>query len=63
MSTGMVICSICGKEVHQWGDREVSRGWVHCETREPICGSAIYPKARADVKGKACEADGRMPEK
>lgn len=63
MSTGMVICSICQREVHQDGDKSVSNGWRHCEDKSPRCagGSSTYPKWAEDVLGFYCGMDGPLP--
>lgn len=60
MSTGLVICSICKREVHQWGEITVGRGWVHCPDRTPICegAHAIYPRTQGEILGAPCCADG-----
>ena len=65
MSTGLVICSVCGREVHQWGDKREMNGWEHCGASgptTPMCekASAVYSWRRADVVGEACEADGAL---
>jgi len=66
MSSGLVICSACGREVHQTGPREIRNGWRHCRysgEQTPICAgaSADYPRRNEDVKGWACQADGPLP--
>lgn len=63
MSTGMVICSRCQREVHQWGDHRIRRAWVHCDDRSPICdtATAAYPMSVEDVRGDYCCADGPLP--
>lgn len=66
MSTGMVICSQCGREVHQNGPRDVRNGWRHCRQsgeQTGLCNGAIavYPKRAEDVKGWACQMDGPLP--
>lgn len=63
MSTGMVICSRCQREVHQDGDHRVRKGWRHCEDGTPICdlASAAYPMSVEDVRGSYCCADGPLP--
>jgi len=66
VSTGLVICSVCGLEAHQAQDHT----WFHCSERTPLCEGAYaaYPRYAQDVRGPACLADGplppsRMPEK
>lgn len=56
MSYGLVICSKCGREVHQ--DRV--RGWFHCEDNTPRCdgASAAYPGSPGEIVGKCCGRDG-----
>lgn len=63
MSTGMVICSKCQREVHQDGDPRLRRGWRHCEDGSPICdlATAAYPMSAEDVRGSYCCADGPLP--
>lgn len=70
MSAGLVICSVCRREVHQDGPPEtVPMGdgrtyqlgtWCHCEDRSPRCGGAqsIYPTSRAQIVGRYCGCDG-----
>ncbi len=65
MSTGLVICSVCHKEVHQDGLRDSSgkTEWRHCSRFHgwtPICANAhaIYPRHRAEIVGMFCQADG-----
>lgn len=64
MSTGMVICSRCRRELHQWGHQSIERGWLHCEDNTPRCEGATsdYPRRAEDVRGEYCEADGPLPE-
>lgn len=61
MSTGIVFCSACRREVHQHG-----RGgtWLHCEDRSPICPSTPtdtvapqYPNRLDDIVGRWCGRD------
>lgn len=61
----MVICSKCGREVHQWGEKSFRRGWEHCDDRTPICDTATpaYPRIVEDVRGSYCCADGPLPER
>lgn len=63
MSTGMVICSVCKREVHQDGPKSVSRGWPHCEDGTAMCDGATadYPRHAEDVRGAYCGADGPLP--
>ena len=69
MSTGLVICSVCHKEVHQDGPRDKATGngtWRHCSrfhSWTPICdkGKAIYPDTREQIRGLFCQADGLAP--
>lgn len=63
MSSGLVICSTCGKEVHQDGPKHT---WRHCSRFHgwtPICdkAGAIYPQRREEITGMCCQADGLMP--
>lgn len=70
MSTGLVICSVCGKEVHQDGMRDAATGkteWRHCSRFHgwtPLCDGAtvMYPHARIQIVGLFCQADGLAPE-
>lgn len=68
MSTGLVICSVCLREVHQDGDRAIRNGWRHCGRRDArgvsvICdgGIAVFPGPADRVNGPACEMDGTLP--
>lgn len=65
MSTGLVICSTCQREVHQHGWRPPSQTaiWKHCEDGTELCAGAsvVYPAHRTDIKGTFCEADGKAP--
>lgn len=58
MSYGLVICSICRREVHQNpGDND--HGWHHCENKLPMCvgATAVYPEPGEEPKGKWCGRD------
>ena len=57
MSTGLVICSRCKREVHQIAPG--TNGWIHCEDKTPRCkdASSIYPKSRAEIVGRYCGSD------
>lgn len=64
MSNGIVVCSICGREVHQDGPA-VKVGayeqytWLHCEDKTPRCEGAISDFAMGkDPVGKWCGRDG-----
>lgn len=63
MSMGMVICSKCKKEVHQWGRKGVRDGWIHCEDKSPRCEGATsdYPQSHNEVNGPWCGKDGTPP--
>lgn len=56
MSSGMVICSECLREVHQDGPNHT---WTHCEDKTPRCEGAmsVYP-LMGHIKGKWCGRDG-----
>lgn len=56
MSYGIVICSVCHREVHQDG---LCQSWTHCEDKSPRCEGAnsIYPSSPADIKGEWCGKD------
>lgn len=63
MSTGLVICSMCNREVHQDGPKLT---WRHCSRFHgwtPLCDGAkvIFPQSRADITGLFCQADGLAP--
>ena len=55
MSTGIIICSICHRELHQQSDRS----WYHCEDATPECkpGQHEYAGKLSRIKGKWCGAD------
>jgi hypothetical protein len=59
MSYGLVICSACKREVHQSGDRNIQRGWQHCEDKTPLCSEATtaYPRAKDEIAGAYCGMD------
>lgn len=69
MSTGLVICSACRREVHQDGGRpapDQPAGWRHCEDQSPRCEGATsrYPENAGEIVGLYCGADddaGRFP--
>lgn len=56
MSTGLVICSVCLREVHQDGPNQ---SWTHCEDRTARCENAnsVYP-LMGHIKGEWCGKDG-----
>ena len=57
MSTGMLICELCYREVHQDGPNHT---WTHCEDQSPRCEGAgsVWP-FMGHVKGKWCGRDGK----
>lgn len=59
MSYGIVICSVCDREVHQDGDKGIRNGWRHCESGAVICigGQAIYPDSESQIVGRWCGRD------
>lgn len=62
MSTGLVICDICHREVHQDGpvDANGRATWRHCNDKTPAsdCVKAqVRYGSREEVVGKACFAD------
>lgn len=65
MSYGVVMCSVCQREVHQSGSWP-NRAWAHCEDGSAICegARAAYPRTPAELKGEWCGADscGMQPE-
>ena len=58
MSYGIVVCSICKREMHQDGDNHT---WRHCEDKTPRCVGAylIYPRPYdlKNIVGKWCGCD------
>ncbi len=56
MSAGLLICSICKREVHQDGE---NHSWRHCEDLTPICEQAglEYPTTNSDIVGEYCGRD------
>lgn len=66
MSQGIVGCSLCGRELHQDGDKEPPHGrrsWRHCEDKTPICPKAIAIYVHGDkLRGKYCGKDGALLE-
>ena len=71
MSSGLVVCSTCGKEVHQDGPRDAQTGrasWRHCSRLHgwtALCqgATAVYPRSMGDIVGLFCQADGAAPTK
>lgn len=63
MSSGLVICSLCRREVHQDGLKNIERGWRHCDDSSPRCAGATstYPRTRSEICGRFCGADGPPP--
>jgi hypothetical protein len=59
VSYGIVICSMCQREVHQDGDENVERGWRHCEDGTPRCigSTSDYPESESQIKGRWCGRD------
>ena len=62
MSTGIVICSTCKREVHQDGPfdpKTNAYSWTHCEDKTPRCEGATsdWPVSKDEIKGKWCGAD------
>jgi len=59
MSTGLVICSKCRREVHQDGPKEHEKGWRHCEDKSSRCAGAQsdYPVSRTEIVGRWCGQD------
>ncbi len=61
MSTGIVVCSKCRREVHQDGpkDKDGRYGWRHCEDKTPKCeGATVDYAERGEPKGRFCGMDG-----
>ena len=56
MSSGLVICSICKREVHQEG---ADHGWIHCQDQTPRCtlADSIYPDDYSQIVGPYCGKD------
>lgn len=56
MSYGLVICSVCKREVHQDGPNQT---WRHCEDKTPRCAGAVsaYPQTTNEIRGKWCGRD------
>lgn len=56
MSSGIVICSECRREVHQYGPKT----WEHCEDRSQACDGAtpVFPASTEEIAGKWCGRDG-----
>jgi len=64
MSSGIVVCSKCKREVHQGGVSEMLPfGWYHCEDKTARCDGAtsIYPASKSDIKGDWCGIDEMVP--
>ena len=60
MSYGIVICSICKREVHQKRNTETDRlSWFHCEDTTDICSTAqtVYPSSTEEIRGAYCGMD------
>jgi hypothetical protein len=66
LSSGVVMCQGCRREVHQWGPKVDGRPtWVHCDNRSPICAGchAVYPNDLEQLVGPWCgvDGDGELP--
>lgn len=59
MSTGLVVCSTCSREIHQDGPGST---WLHCEDKSPRCvgASARHPQSIDEIVGKWCGADAEL---
>ncbi len=61
MSTGLVICSKCKREVHQDGPHLLDEPstWRHCEDKSQRCEGAVsaYPTSKAEIVGEFCGID------
>lgn len=72
MSTGLVVCSECKREVHQNGPRNhgarcrcptdagwCPSTWLHCDDQTPRCAgaSAVFPAQRNEIVGAYCGLD------
>jgi hypothetical protein len=67
MSSGLVICNNCRREVHQDGDPNQAYGWRHCNDKTPACGFADgaalgsnfirYPTSTSEIVGPYCGRD------
>jgi hypothetical protein len=59
MSFGLVVCSVCKREVHQDRDNDKNLYWYHCDTKSRICheGYPDYPRRKDDIKGDFCGRD------
>lgn len=61
MSSGLAICSVCHREIHQgvvgigWPEHR----WWHCNDRSAICegARAEYPRNYGDIVGAFCGMD------
>lgn len=56
MSTGIVVCSLCRREVHQDGPHHT---WTHCDDKSPRCVGAVssYPSDKSEIVGPYCGVD------
>ncbi len=64
MSTGLVICTKCRREVHQDGppmadDPTGRRTWRHCDRGTALClgASTRFPTGAGEIVGKWCGLD------
>lgn len=72
MSSGIVVCSACKREVHQNGaivhgsrcecprsSGWCTTGWTHCEDKTPRCAGATsdFPESTAEIVGRWCGID------
>jgi hypothetical protein len=64
MSSGVVVCSACRREVHQdgppaWPSPGAALTWRHCEDKTPRCAGAhsAFPASPADIVGRWCGMD------
>lgn len=58
MSRGVVVCSICRREIHQTGTPLNEWAWTHCEDGTPQCkhGERDYA-APGEPQGRWCGRD------
>lgn len=59
MSCGIVVCSLCRREIHQTGTPQNPQWeWTHCDDGTPQCPHGERDWARAgEPKGKWCGRD------
>lgn len=58
MSCGIMVCSVCRREIHQDGPKNGRHTWRHCNTKSAICYDACPDWAAVgEPRDEFCGAD------